>query len=498
MADLYQFRETPEEPLDCLYVLKCSGVDPFGGLEFQTKEKRSLRQKAKALGPRGEKGEIISGECPLPIARRITFVGMGDEKELSHARLRSGLRRVVHQATKNREYQIGLAISVRIHGLSEVESRLIALREAAIADYTFDHFRSKKNEFDKIDGVHLIPLSGESEEDLGERLERVRMLRSSIYLARDLANRPGNDLTPEALASAARDMAEGVGNIRVTILGPKELQKEKCGGILAVSRGSAEEPRMIVLEHRPKKPKKSIVLVGKGVTFDAGGISLKPASGMGWMKFDMAGAATVIGVMRTIAELDLPIKVVGLIPTAENLPSGTAIKPGDIITMASGKTVEVDNTDAEGRLLLGDALHYAARFNPDVIFDFATLTGACVVALGHECAGIMGNDPALAEELKKLGEDVGERVWPLPLYEEYFPYLKSDWADMKNAGSRWGGALTAGAFLQQFVPEKVSWVHFDIAGVGYMEKEHNGFPIGGTGFGVVLISRYIERILENL
>jgi len=498
MADLYQYRETPEEPLDCLYVLKCSGVDPFGGLEFPTKEKRTLRQKAKALAPRGERGELISGECPIPIAKRITFLGLGEEKELSHARLRTALRKVVYQATKNREYQIGLAIPVRIHGLSEMESRLIALREAAVSDYTFDHFRSKKNEFDKIDGVHVIPLSGESVEDLTERLERVRMLRSSIYLARDLGNRPGNDLTPEALASAARDMAESVGNLRVTILGIKELQKEKCGGILAVSQGSSEEARMIVLEHRPKKPKKSVVLIGKGVTFDAGGISLKPSAGMGWMKFDMAGAATVMGVMRTIAELELPIKVVGLIPTAENLPSGTAIKPGDIITMANTKTVEVDNTDAEGRLLLGDALHYAKRFNPDIIFDFATLTGACVVALGHECAGIMGNDAGLAEELRKLGEDVGERVWPLPLYDEYFSYLKSDWADMKNAGSRWAGALTAGAFLQQFVPEKTSWVHFDIAGVGYMEKEHNGFPKGGTGFGVVLISRYIESLLENL
>jgi leucyl aminopeptidase len=291
-------------------------------------------------------------------------------------------------------------------------------------------------------------------------------------------------------------MAEQAGGLRVTVFGKKELQKEKMGGILAVGQGSVEEPKLVILEHRPKKPKKSIVLVGKGVTFDTGGISIKPSSGMGWMKYDMCGAATVMGVMRTVAELELPLKVVGLIPTAENMPSGTAIKPGDIITLANGKTVEVDNTDAEGRLLLADALAYSDKFNPDIVLDFATLTGACVVALGHEAAGVMGNDDDLIQSLRKIGETVGERVWPLPLYDEYFSYLKSDWADMKNAGPRWGGPVTAGVFLQQFVPDKVSWAHLDIAGVGYSEKEHNGLPKGGTGFGVALVSTFLEGLLK--
>ncbi len=497
MADLYQLRTIPEEPLDCLYILNGTGGDPLTKLELSTKERRALKAKRKALAPRGDDGELISGECPIEMAHRITFVGVGDEKELNQSKLRKVLVRVMRQATKNREYQIGLAIPVRVEGMSENESRLFALREAAVADYTFDDFKSKKNEFDKIDGVHLVPLAGETEEELDERLKTTRMFRTSVYLARDLANRPANDLTPDALASAAKDMAEEVGGLRVTILGVKELQKEKCGGILGVSQGSAEEPRMIVIEHRPKKPKRSVVLVGKGITFDSGGISIKPSSGMGWMKYDMAGAATVMGVMRTVAELELPIKVVGLIPTAENMPSGTAIKPGDIITLASGKTVEVDNTDAEGRLILGDALAYSARFNPDIILDFATLTGACVVALGHECAGLMGNDRELQDRLAEIGNDVGERVWPLPLYDEYFSYLKSEWADMKNAGSRWGGAVTAGAFLKQHVPEKVSWAHFDIAGVGYLEDEHNGQPKGGTGFGVVLVSTFLENLLKT-
>ncbi len=498
MADLYQYREQAEEPLDCLYILHCSGGNPLAGLEFSAKEKRQLRQKMKALSPKGNEGEIISGECPLEIAHRVTFVGLGEEKQLTHAKLREGLRRVIKQAAKNREYQIALGVATRIHGLSEVESRLFALLEAALADYTFDQFKSKKNEFDKIDGLHIVPLAGETEEDLDQRLEQVRLLANAVRLARDLGNRPGNDLTPTAFAATARELCEEEAKLRVTILGPKELTKEKMGGILAVSQGSAEEPRMIVIEHRPKKPKRSIVLVGKGVTFDAGGISLKPARDMGWMKYDMCGAAIVLAVMCTVAQLELPFKVVGLIPAVENLPSGAALKPGDIITMANGKTVEVDNTDAEGRLILADALTYAGKFNPDVVIDYATLTGACVVALGHEAAGIMGNDTALLNTLTKLGNTTGERVWPLPLYEEYFDSIKSSWADMKNAGSRWGGPVTAGTFLKQFVPEKVSWAHLDIAGTAYAEHPHSGLPVGATGFGVVLTLSYLDHLVKKL
>jgi leucyl aminopeptidase len=496
MADLHQFRTAPEEPLDCIYILQSTDSDPLSGLDFSAKERKSLRNKAKALGPRGEEGEMISGECPLDIAHRVTFVGVGAEKDITHSRLRKTLNRVMRQATKNREYQIALGVTVKVHGLSAAESRLFALREASLSDYTFDTFKSKKNEFEKIDGLHILPLVKESEEDLEERLVHVRLLRTSQQLARDLGNRPANDLNPETFAQAAKDMAEETKGLRVTILGIKELQKEKMGGIFGVSQGSEQEPRMIVIEHRPKKPKKSVVLVGKGVTFDSGGISLKPAAGMGWMKYDMCGAATVMGVMRSVADLDLPIKVVGLIPAVENMPSGTATRPGDVLTTASGKTVEVDNTDAEGRLILADALHYSARFNPDIVIDFATLTGACVVALGHEAAGMMGNDEDLLNQLRVLGEEVGERVWPLPLYDEYVDYLKSEWADIKNAGSRWGGAVTAGSFLKQWVPEKVSWAHLDIAGVAYHEKEHNGLPKGASGFGVVLISTFLENLLK--
>ncbi len=496
MADLHQFRETPEEPLDCIYIVQSTESDPLSGLDFSAKERRSLRAKAKALNPRGEEGEMISGECPLDLAHRVTFVGIGKEQEITHAKMRETLNRVMRQATKNREYQIAIGVPVKVHGLTAADSRLFALREAAISDYTYDQFKSKKNEFEKIDGLHILPLVKESEEDLEECLKKVRLLRTSQQIARDLGNRPSNDLNPESFAQAAKEMAEKIKGLRVTILGLKELQKEKMGGILGVCQGSEQEPRMIVIEHRPKKPKKSVVLVGKGVTFDAGGISLKPAAGMGWMKYDMCGAATVMGTMRAVADLDLPIKVVGLIPAVENMPSGTAIRPGDVLTTSSGKTVEVDNTDAEGRLILADALHYSARFNPDIVIDFATLTGACVVALGHEAAGMMGNDEDLLTELRKLGEQVGERVWPMPLYDEYVSYLKSEWADIKNVGGRWGGPVTAGTFLRQWVPEKVSWAHLDIAGVAYNEKEHNGLPKGASGFGVVLAATFLENLLK--
>jgi leucyl aminopeptidase len=217
---------------------------------------------------------------------------------------------------------------------------------------------------------------------------------------------------------------------------------------------------------------------------------------MSTMKCDMAGSAAVLAAMTTLDRLGCKAEVHAFLGLTENMTGGAAYKPDDILDTYSGKTVEVDNTDAEGRLILADALHYSARFNPDIVIDFASLTGACVVALGHEAAGIMGNDQDLLDELRKLGEQVGERVWPLPLYDEYLSYLKSEWADIKNAGSRWGGAVTAGTFLKQWVPEKVSWAHLDIAGVGYNEKEHNGMPKGASGFGVVLTATFLENLLK--
>jgi leucyl aminopeptidase len=249
----------------------------------------------------------------------------------------------------------------------------------------------------------------------------------------------------------------------------------------------------VIAEYRPAKPRGTAVLVGKGITFDSGGISIKPAASMGEMKYDMMGAATVLACARAAKALRLPVKVVALAPVTENLPSGSATRPGDILRFRNGKTVEVDNTDAEGRLVLADALSYAGKFRPDVILDFATLTGAVLVALGHECAALFTDDETLATELLASGEASGERLWRLPLWDDYRENLRSEWADMKNTGGRNGGSIAAAVFLKEFVPKGVAWAHMDIAGVAHFEKEHAGYAAGATGFGVALTMDFLRR-----
>jgi len=276
------------------------------------------------------------------------------------------------------------------------------------------------------------------------------------------------------------------------------LEKDGLRGILAVGSGSVQEPCLLRLEYRAKKPRAAVVLVGKGVTFDSGGISIKPAAEMAEMKHDMAGAAAVVAAMRAVAEDQPPLKVVGLVPLVENLPSGTAVRPGDILQMANGLTVEVDNTDAEGRIILADAMAYAAHFNPDIMVDLATLTGACRVALGNELAGLFANDDALAAQIENLGRRTGDRVWRLPLLPEFREHLRSEWADMKNSGGRVGSLPSSAAFLERFVPEGVRWAHLDIAGVAHLPRGHNGLPAGATGFGVRLLLALLEDVAEKV
>jgi len=264
------------------------------------------------------------------------------------------------------------------------------------------------------------------------------------------------------------------------------------GGLLGVSRGSAKGPRFIIMEMNRNSTRGTVVLVGKGVTFDSGGISIKPSAGMAEMKMDMSGAAAVIGTMQAAARLRLPQHLVGLVPATENLPSGTALKPGDILTHANGKTSEIDNTDAEGRLILADALAYASRYKPDLVIDLATLTGACVVALGNAASGMLGNDEKAMHQLAEAGERVHERVWQLPLYDEYEKLIKSDVADVKNVGGRWGGASTAAMFLKSFIG-KYKWVHLDIAGTAIAEQASDYIPKGGSGVGVRLLIDFLRN-----
>ncbi|MBV8909798.1 MAG: leucyl aminopeptidase [Gammaproteobacteria bacterium] len=318
-------------------------------------------------------------------------------------------------------------------------------------------------------------------------LQQGEAIAAAMTVQRDLANLPGNICTPRFLAEEARALAKRQGGVRVRVLDEPAIRREKMGCLLAVAQGSNEPPRFIVLEYQgPKKSQPPIVLVGKGVTFDSGGISLKDPPGMDEMKFDMSGAAAVIAAVTFAAAVRLPLHVVGLISAVENMPGGKAVKPGDIATSASGQTVEILNTDAEGRLILSDALHYARRFQPAAVVDLATLTGACVVALGHHHSGVMGNDEALVRELQEAGARADDRCWPLPLTEEYADQLKSNFADFANVGGRDGGAITAAAFLGKFT-QGLRWAHLDIAGTAYQ----SGTSKGSTGRPTPLLADFL-------
>jgi leucyl aminopeptidase len=309
-------------------------------------------------------------------------------------------------------------------------------------------------------------------------------------IQRDLANLPGNICTPTYLAEEARAIAKQHTGLRVRVLDEAAIRREKMGCLLAVSQGSQQPPRFIVLEYQggAKKLPPPVVLVGKGVTFDSGGISLKDPPGMDEMKFDMSGAAAVIASLAFAARLRLPLHVVGLVAAVENMPGGRAVKPGDIATSASGQTVEILNTDAEGRLILSDALHYARRFHPGAVVDVATLTGACVIALGHHHAGVMGNDQGLIEELLEAGRRADDRCWQLPLTEEYGEQLKSNFADFANVGGRDGGAITAATFLGKFT-QGLKWAHLDIAGTAYQ----SGAAKGSTGRPTPLLADFLLK-----
>jgi len=323
-------------------------------------------------------------------------------------------------------------------------------------------------------------------------LKNGQAIAKGVDLTKDLGNLPPNICTPTYLASEAKKIAREY-KMKVTVLEQKQIEKLKMGSFLAVAKGSREAPKFIVLEHKKgPKNKKPIVLVGKGITFDAGGISIKPSPDMDEMKYDMGGAATVLGVMKTVGELSLPLNIIMVVPTCENLPDGKAVKPGDIVKSMSGQTIEVLNTDAEGRLILCDALTYSERFNPEVVIDVATLTGACVIALGHHISAVFSNYDPLADELKTAGEVALDPVWQMPMWDEYQPQLNSNFADMANIGGRAGGSITAACFLSRFA-KKYNWAHIDIAGTAWK----SGKEKGSTGRPVSLLSQFLMKRSKN-
>jgi leucyl aminopeptidase len=322
-----------------------------------------------------------------------------------------------------------------------------------------------------------------------QEVESGRAIGDGHSLARRLGNLPGNVCTPEFLAETAREIANRHG-MRLTVLGRAEMEQEGMGSFLAVAQGTPQDPKLIVLEYRNGGDKPPIALVGKGLCFDSGGISIKPAQGMEYMKFDMCGAAGVLGAMEAIGQLKLPVNVVGLVGSTTNMPSGTAVKPGDVVQASNGKYIEIINTDAEGRLVLADVLTYAKRFSPAVVIDAATLTGACVIALGHTATGVMGNEDAIVQEVLAAGKRASEPGWPLPMWDDYKPLIKSDIADVKNSGGRPAGTITAALFLKEFA-EGYPWVHLDIAGTAYSESDLVTLPAGPTG---VPVGTFVEFV----
>ena len=370
------------------------------------------------------------------------------------------------------------------------EAALAAAEGASLGLYRFTRHKTGGENGGELETFGLI-LDDRADEDAANRgADTGTKLAAAAILARDLANEPSNVATPEYLARAAREIAERHG-MGITVLDRAGIEKEGLTGLVTVGRSAVNEPRFIVLEHSKGGEAAPVVLVGKAVTFDSGGISIKPTAGMEDMKFDMGGGAAVLGTMEAVGAMDLPLNVVALVPATENLPGGDAFKPGDVLEMHSGKTVEIVTTDAEGRLILADALSYARRYDPSAVIDCATLTGACVVALGSHASGLMGNDDDLIAEVQAAGETTGERAWPLPLFGEYTEQIKGDTADIKNSGGRGGGALTAGAFLKEFAD--FPWAHLDIAGTAYGKKGNTYTTKGATGVPTRLLIEFLLR-----
>ncbi|MEM7230816.1 MAG: leucyl aminopeptidase, partial [Planctomycetota bacterium] len=411
--------------------------------------------------------------------------------------LRAGFGVAAREARRLKIKETVLSLDSRIlkacakkHGWSDVAE---AITEGwLLGSYVFDAYKSSAS---RAPRTQLVLVSGDAtaatEREARAGTRAGTSVAGGVAFCRDLANMPPNDLYPETLASKCRSMARSEG-LTCQILTKADLEREKMGAFLGVSQGSARPPRMVVLKYKAKaKNAKTVVLVGKAVTFDAGGISIKPARGMEDMKFDMAGGAAVAGAMKAIASLKPKVNVVGIIPASENLLGASAYRPGDILTSAAGKTIEILNTDAEGRLLLADALHYSRRFKPDAVIDLATLTGAVVVALGSKLSGLFSTDDGFAEDIADAAKRCGERLWRLPIFPEAYDAMKSRYADLRNSGGREAGASTAAAFLANFT-EGLTWAHLDIAGTGWTQRASGYHSVGATGAGVRLLCELAE------
>jgi leucyl aminopeptidase len=422
-------------------------------------------------------------------AERVLLVGLGKEKEFGEKQFRDCARAAlsVVRETGARDVCLYLA-EVQVPGRDAAwKARQLVLATVDVA-YRFDRLKSKKAEEASLARCIVSAAVRVDANALERGVREGRAIAAGIMLTRDLGNLPANVCTPAYLAESAVKLGREW-KLAVQVLEQKDMEKLGMGSLLSVTRGSHQPPKFVILRYSGAgKKDRPVVLVGKGITFDTGGISLKPAAEMDEMKFDMCGAASVLGTLRAVAELGLKLNVIGLVPTCENMPGGAATKPGDIVTSMSGQTIEILNTDAEGRLILADALSYAERFEPQAVVDIATLTGACIIALGHVCSGLFANTDGLAQELQAAGAESWDRVWQLPLWDDYQEQLKSNFADFANIGGRPAGSVTAACFLSKFT-RKYDWAHLDIAGTAWK----SGREKGATGRPVPLLTTFLMK-----
>ena len=431
--------------------------------------------------------EEQSAQSALADGAGVLLSGLGKPGDFSPAKLATWIGRTADYARGNGFQRVQYILPAHRETTGSASAERV-VRLLALSGYRFER-RSEEKNGSQLEGILVAPPPGE-ENAYRDAVAFSRPIAEAAAFSRTLANTPPNEATTLWMAERAREMAEERG-IAVTILDETEMASRGMGGILAVGSGSAHPPRLVRLDWGTEGP--VIALVGKGVTFDTGGISIKPAQSMEDMKYDKCGACTVLGIVRAVADLGLKIRIRAYCPFTENMPSGTAYRPGDIVRFYNKKTVEITNTDAEGRLILADAMAWAAEEKPDALLEFSTLTGAIVVALGHQAAGLFTPDDGLASELLDASGDTGERLWRMPLYPEYLEDMKGVHADLKNSGGRAGSANTAAAFLSQFVGDMKSWAHLDIAGVAYLSADVSGKKAGATGFGLASMVSWLRR-----
>jgi leucyl aminopeptidase len=483
----------PALPKSGALVLLVGEDEAAAGLWQQADQATSgaVARAIAAAAFKGGKGKSVSIPGPGAGMSRIVIYGIGKRSALTGHALEEAGGAVAAQLAAE------AAVAIDAGGLTPEQAAGLAMG-ATLRTYRFDRYRTKEKPEDRPKLAKLTVLADDAAK-ARSAYAPLRAVAEGVFLSRDLASEPPNVLHPAEMADRCKKLT-ALG-LKVDVLGPKEMAKLGFGALLGVSQGSVNEPRLVVMHWNGagarKGKQKKLAFVGKGVTFDTGGISIKPAGGMEDMKWDMAGAGTVIGLMAALAGRKARVDAVGLVGLVENMPSGSAQRPGDVVTSYSGQTIEVINTDAEGRLVLADVLWYCQqKFDPEFMVDLATLTGAIIIGLGHEHAGLFSNDDTLSERLTTAGKQTGELLWRMPLSDAYDKQIKSDIADMKNVGGRPGGSITAAQFIQRFVNSK-PWAHLDIAGMAWSSKDAPITPKGATAFGVRLLDRFVAEHYEG-